>query len=95
VVKLFALFVFLYGTIAYAQDLDFRWNGYPKPASGIVVVDVDKAGKVTGARMLQTTGDRRLDAMALKTFKKWRFKPGTTAPHVKIPITFAPSGTKY
>ena len=88
-----ALFVLLFGTVASAQD--FKWIGYPKPASGVVVVDVDRSGKVTAARIAQSTGDPRLDALAVDKFKQWRFKPGAAAPHVKIPITFAPPGAKY
>ena len=90
--RLFLSSVLLCATFAYAQD--FRWNGYPKPASGVVVVTVDNHGKVTAAKVAQSTGDPRLDAMALNTFKRWKFKPGT-ASRVRIPVTFAPPGVKY
>ena len=63
--------------------------------SGVVLVDVDlRTGKVTNARILQSTGDPGYDSAAVTRFRQWRFKPGT-APHVKIPITFAPAGNRY
>ena len=53
---------------------------------GVIVVDVDpKTGRVRKARILQSTGQMTRDYLALKAFKKWRFKPGTTSP-VTIPI---------
>ena len=90
--RIVAFFLLLCASGLRAQDS--RSNGYPAPRSGIVLVDVDKTGRVTGAKMLQTTGDARLDALALNKFKQWHFRSGT-APHVKIPITFTPSGAKY
>ena len=62
--------------------------------SGLVLVDVDSSGKVTGAKILKSTGDRRFDETALRKFREWHFKPGT-APHVKIPVTFTPAGGSY
>ena len=64
--------------------------------SGVVLVDVDqKTGKVTNAKILQSTGNADYDNTALKKFRQWRFKPGTTARQVKIPITFVPAGNHY
>ena len=64
--------------------------------SGIVLVDVDRtSGKVTGARILQSTGNPAYDDAAVRKFRQWRFKPGATARHVKIPITFVPAGNRY
>src|SRR4051794_32885871 len=58
--------------------------------SGIVLMDVDYAtGKVTSARMLDSTGYPRCDAAALAAFRNWRFKPHTRSP-LKTPITFSP-----
>jgi TonB family protein len=92
-VKLIGLLLLLSALAAHAQD--FTWVGYPSPRSGIVMVDVDKTGKVTGAKMAQSTGDPRLDALALKKFKQWRFEAGKTAPHVRIPVTFYVPGAKH
>jgi TonB family protein len=64
--------------------------------SGMVLVDVDqKTGKVTNARILQSTGNAAYDEAAVKRFRQWRFKPGATARQVKIPITFVPAGSRY
>ena len=64
--------------------------------SGVVLVDVDPtSGKVTGARILQSTGNAAYDDAAVRKFRQWRFKPGATARHVKIPITFVPAGNRY
>ena len=59
------------------------WTG-----TGVVLVDVDyESGKVTAARILQSTGSHRMDEAALATFRKWTFKPKTVR-HVKIPVTY-------
>ena len=91
--KLIAFLVLLSAFVANAQD--FKWIGYPAPRSGIVMVDVDKPGKVIGAKIAQSTGDPRLDALALKKLEQWRFEAGKTAPHVKIPVTFHVPGGKH
>jgi len=54
----------------------------------MVLADIDyESGKVIAVRMLQSTGNPKLDAASLATFRKWRFKPKTVR-HVKIPVTF-------
>jgi periplasmic protein TonB len=56
--------------------------------SGVCVVDVDPgSGNVTGASMAESTGNPILDDSAVRTFRKWRFKPGTVS-RVRIPIEF-------
>ncbi len=56
--------------------------------SGVCIVDVDPAsGKVTEVSMTQSTGNPILDDSAVRTFRKWRFKPGTVST-VRIPIEF-------
>jgi TonB family protein len=52
-----------------------------------VTID-QQTGKVTGARMLQSTGNKQLDGAALEAYSQWRFQPGTGS-QVKIPIEFA------
>jgi TonB family protein len=56
-----------------------------------VLVDIDKqTGKVVGAQMLQSTGNKALDGSALEAYSRWRFDPATvTVPQLKIPIEFA------
>jgi TonB family protein len=56
--------------------------------SGACVVDVDPgSGNVTGASIAQSTGNPILDDSAVRTFRKWRFKPGTVS-KVRIPVEF-------
>jgi protein TonB len=56
--------------------------------SGVCVVDVDPgSGNVTGASMAESTGNPILDDSAVRTFRKWRFKPGTVS-RVRIPVEF-------
>jgi TonB family protein len=59
---------------------------------GVCIVSVDPAsGRVTGASMEQSTGDRTLDKSAVDAFRKWRFKPRTVS-KVRIPIEFTMTG---
>jgi periplasmic protein TonB len=56
--------------------------------SGVCVVDVDPwSGNVTAASMTQSTGNPVLDDSAVRTFRRWRFKPGTVS-KVQIPVEF-------
>ena len=53
------------------------------------MITIDQlTGKVTGARMLESTGNKQLDGAALEAYSQWRFQPGTGS-QVKIPIEFA------
>jgi TonB family protein len=62
---------------------------------GVCMVSVDPAsGRVTGASMEQSTGDRTLDKSAVDAFQKWRFKPGTVS-KVRIPIEFTMSSASH
>jgi len=56
--------------------------------SGVCVLEIDPgSGKVTEVSMTQSTGNPILDDSAVRTFGKWRFKPGTVS-RVRIPIEF-------
>jgi TonB family protein len=56
--------------------------------SGICLVTVDPVtGRVTDARMFQSTGSTMLDKLTIQTFKSWRFKPGTVS-QVRVPISY-------
>ena len=56
---------------------------------GVVVLDVNPAtGEVIAARMAQSTGHALLDQASIQGFREARFRPGTTARQVKIPINF-------
>jgi TonB family protein len=66
-----------------------EWAKLGLAGKGVVLVTIDQqTGKVTGARMLQSTGNQQLDGAALEAYSQWRFQPGTGSP-VKIPIEFA------
>jgi TonB family protein len=66
-----------------------EWAKQGLTGKGVVLVTIDQqTGKVTGARMLQSTGNKQLDGAALEAYSQWRFQPGTGS-QVKIPIEFA------
>ena len=66
-----------------------EWAKQGLAGKGVVLVTIDqRTGKVTGARMLQSTGNKQLDGAALDAYSQWRFQPGTGS-QVKIPIEFA------
>ena len=44
-------------------------------------------GSVTHVSMWKSTGNRSLDDAALRSFRRWRFKPGSVS-KVKAPVTF-------
>ena len=68
-----------------------EWTKQGLTGKGVVLVMIDKqTGKVTGAQMLQSTGNRQLDGSALEAYSQWRFDPRTVAvSQLKIPIEFA------
>src|SRR4030095_6529505 len=68
-----------------------EWAKQGLTGKGVVLVTIDKqTGKVTGARMLTSTGNQQLDGAALQAYSQWRFDPGTVAvSQLKIPIEFA------
>ena len=66
-----------------------EWAKKGLAGKGVVLVTIDQqTGKVTGARMLQSTGNKQLDGAALEAYSQWRFQPGTGS-QVQIPIEFA------
>jgi TonB family protein len=66
-----------------------EWAKQGLAGKGVVLVAIDQqTGKVTGVRMLQSTGSKQLDGAALEAYAQWRFQPGTGS-QVKIPIEFA------
>jgi TonB family protein len=65
-----------------------EWAKQGLTGKGVVLVSIDRqTGKVTGARMLTSTGNKQLDGAALEAYSQWRFQPGTVS-QVKIPIEF-------
>ena len=68
-----------------------EWAKQGLTGKGIVLVNIDRqTGKVTGARMLTSTGSQQLDGAALQAYSQWRFDPKTVAiSQLRIPIEFA------
>ena len=65
-----------------------EWAKQGLTGKGVVLVTIDKeTGGVTGARMLESTGNQLLDGAALQAYSQWRFKPGTVT-QLKMPIEF-------
>ena len=74
----------------YAPKPVYRpeWVRQGLTGKGVVLVTIDKeTGKVSGARMLQSTGSKLLDGSALEAYSQWRFEPGSVS-QVKMPIEF-------
>src|SRR5206468_2550073 len=89
------------GTPAAARQLPPKAIYTPKPVyrpewakqgltgKGVVLLTIDQqTGKVTGARMLESTGSQVLDGSALQAYSQWRFEPGTVS-QLKMPIEFS------
>jgi len=75
----------------YAPTPAYRaeWAKQGLTGKGVVLVNIDtQTGKVTGTRMLTSTGNKQLDGAALEAYSQWRFQPGSV-PQVKMPIEFA------
>jgi TonB family protein len=63
-----------------------RQNGIT--GDGIAVMTVDRLrGSVTHVSMWKSTGNASLDDAALRSFRRWRFRPGSVS-MVKAPVTF-------
>jgi TonB family protein len=68
-----------------------EWAKQGLTGKGVVLVNIDKqTGKVSGARMLTSTGNQQLDGAALQAYSQWRFDPKSVAvSQLQIPIEFA------
>ena len=55
--------------------------------SGIFRLYIDEQGKVTAIGVMESTGNKRLDAEALRALVRWRAKPGEKR-EVDQPVTF-------
>jgi TonB family protein len=87
------------GSAAKAVTMYAPRPDYPEEArshrvagNGVCVVSVDPAsGSVINASMAQSTGSLLLDKSVLRTFRTWKFKPGTVS-QVSIPVEFPKEG---
>jgi TonB family protein len=50
-----------------------------------------KSGLVDEVKILQSTGYRELNELAVKALLQWQFKPGTSSP-VEVPVEFSIQG---
>src|SRR4051812_20805499 len=65
-----------------------EWAKQGLAGKGVVLVTIDtQTGKVTGARMQESTGSPLLDGSALQAYSQWRFKPGSVS-QLRMPIEF-------
>jgi len=73
--------------------------GYPRSElvqrnEGVAVIRLDidiKTGTTTYVTLLKSSGFPKLDEVALGSFAKWRWKPGTWK-QVEIPVVFTTTG---
>jgi periplasmic protein TonB len=61
---------------------------------GLLRMSVDESGKVTGGKILKSTGNRYLDHAGLAAFRHWRAKPGNRR-EVDMPLTFVLTDANY
>jgi protein TonB len=80
---------------ARALALSAPWPEYPSVArqngitgDGVALMMIDpRRGKVTHVSMLKSTGNSSLDDAAMRSFRRWRFRPGSIS-RLKAPVTF-------
>lgn len=64
--------------------------------AGVAVITIDpSSGTVTDVSMAQSTGSSILDNAVVSAFRRWRFKPGSYDPHLRMPITYTMAGATY
>lgn len=54
---------------------------------GLMRIDIDETGKVTGVKVFQSTGHQLLDEEGVNAFRKWRARPGPPL-SVYVPVIF-------
>ena len=80
---------------ARALALSAPWPEYPSAArqngitgDGVALMMIDsRRGSVTHVSMLKSTGNSSLDDAAIRSFRRWRFRPGSIS-RLKAPVTF-------
>jgi len=80
---------------ARALALSAPWPEYPSAArqngitgDGVALMMIDsRRGSVTHVSMLKSTGNPSLDDAAMRSFRRWRFRPGSIS-RLKAPVTF-------
>ena len=64
------------------------------PSEKSVLRDDTSTGSVIDAQLSQSTGSSILDQATISAFRRWRFKPGTYSPFLRIPITWTLEGAQ-
>lgn len=88
---------YIYENAVSAPRPDFPWGfrGDHITGSGVYVFHIDERGLVTSVTVAQSSGNGMLDVEAMRTFKRWRFKPGHPAVATSIPVTWHNSRVDY
>lgn len=55
----------------------------------LVAIEVDPAGRIATARVVESSGHALLDAAALDAVRRWRFKPPGETRQARVPFTYA------
>jgi TonB family protein len=64
--------------------------------AGVAFITIDpSSGTVTGVSMARSTGSPILDNAIISALRRWRFKPGSYDPDLKIPIAYTTTGASY
>jgi hypothetical protein len=88
-----ALFAVIFALVAVVCTAAPQPNATSTPTAaktgkGLFLLDFDyETGRVTDVHVLQSTGNPKLDATTIRTFRKWKAKPRTYR-HVKVPINY-------
>jgi TonB family protein len=61
--------------------------------NGLARLSVNQRGAITSVAIMRSTGNRRFDAEAVDTFRRWRARPGS-AREVDLPLTAVMSGKR-
>lgn len=80
---------------ARALALSAPWPEYPPAAlqngitgDGVALMVIDpRRGSVIQVWMVKSTGNPSLDDAAMRSFRRWRFRPGSVS-RLKAPVTF-------
>ena len=75
-------------------DYSFEARSHWLEGSGVFSLSVGPDGIVQSVDVSKSTGHSELDRSAVAALRQWRFKPGSTAPKVKIPIEFTLAGLR-
>ena len=81
--------------LLYAPKPEYPYSERALHNQGTAVVRMDidlKTGNTAYVTLIRSSGFPKLDEVAIRTFAKWRFKPGKWK-EVQIPVTFVIAGS--